>query len=363
MQGSATRGKSNRTGTAVGSVRTITKSHTVPSASRDCISSSLILGHSNTVTLPRLTGIPEVHRSYGGERLAAQLASHLLNLDLADATDWTNANRDPVEFVRLSLERCTTVHGGPEMQRYFDLSVTLSTKVLDCYAEEEEPSTEVFLIVEPCSAAYVILNPTLTLLDSIHERLPATFLDLFQTALYRWVRVYDYRDAEDRVSTLQDWATEDDDDNIVVPDVASAIPLSVRRKPLPNAALNRLPIQEPTVRQIVGTARRLKKVSEQAERPVLDDQVCEAMMDTNPPVPAMLMVFEPHDAIEGMFDEECQTMNELTPEPNVVFPFRADDPKSIQSAFAGFAVLCQTLALASTLVSLMPGNHTPEGDR
>ncbi len=362
MQGSATGGKITGTGTAMGSVRTITKSHTVPSASRNRISSSLILGHSNTVTLPRLTGIPEVHRSYGGERLAAQLASHLLNVDLADSTDWTNANRDPVEFVRLSLERFTTVHGGPEMQKYFDLSVTLSTTVLDCYAEEEQPSTEVFLIVEPCSAAYVILNPTLTLLDSIHERLPATFLELFQTALYRWVRVYDYRDAEDRVSTLQDWATEDDE-NIVVPDIASAIPQSARRKPLSNAALHRLAIKEPMVREIVGTARLLKKVSEKAKRPVLDEHVCEAMMDTNPPVPAMLMVFEPHDAIECMFDEECQTMNELTPEPNVVFPLRADNAKSIQSAFAGFAVLCQTLALASTLVSLMPGNHRPEGDR
>ena len=362
MQGSATRGKSTWTGPAVGSVRAITKPHAVPSASRDCISSSLILGNSSMVTLPRLTRIPEVHRSYGGERLAAQLASHLLNLDLADATDWTNANRDPVDFVRLSLERFITVHGGREMQNYFDLSVTLSTEVVDCYAEEEEPSTELFLIVEPCSAAYVILNPTLTLLDSIHERLPATFLHLLQTALYRWVRVYDYRDAEDRVSTLQDWATEDDD-NIVVPDIASAIPQSARRKPLSNAALDRLAIKEPMVRQIVGTARRLKKVSEQAERPVLDEQVCEAMMDTNPPVPAMLMVFEPHDAIEGMFDEECQTMNELTPEPNVVFPLRADDPKSIQCAFAGFAVLCQTLALASRLVSLMPGNHRLEGDR
>lgn len=51
-------------------------------------------------------------------------------------------------------------------------------------------------------------------------------------------------------------------------------------------------------------------------------------MDANPPLPAMLMVFEPHDLVEGMFDEESQTMNELTPEPNVVFPLRADDPHS-----------------------------------
>ena len=333
------------------------------STCRECVSTDLIIGDAETVTIPRLTGIPEVHRSYGGERLAAQLAQHLLTLDLGDAVDWKKSKRDPVEFVRLTLERFTAAHGGAKVQRQFDLSVTLSTEVIDCYTEEQNPSTEMFLNVEPSSAAYVILNPTLMLLASIHDRLPATFIDLFQSALCRWVRVYDYRDAEDRVSTLQDWASEDDEDSSVIPDVASSIPKSVRLKPLTDSALDRLEIKDALARRIMGAATRLKNISEQAQRPVLEEHVCEAMMDANPPLPAMLMVFKPHDPVEGMFDEESQTMNELTPEPNVVFPLRADDPESIQSAFGCLRVLCQTLALASTLITLMPGNHRLEGDR
>lgn len=362
MQRSATGSESGWPGTAHLGVRSMANYDASSSTCREYVPTNLIIGDAETMTIPRLTGIPEVHRSYGGERLAAQLAQHLLTLDLGDAVDWTKSKRDPVEFVRLTLERFTATHGGAEVQQQFDLSVTLSTEVLDCYTEEQNPSTEMFLTIEPSSAAYVILNPTLMLLGLIHDRLPATFIDLFQSALCRWVRVYDYRDAEERVSTLQDWATEDDEDS-VIPDVASSIPKSVRRKPLTNSALDRLEIKDALARRIMDAATRLKNISEQAQRPVLDEHVCEAMMDANPPLPAMLMVFEPHDAVEGMFDEESQTMNELTPEPNVVLPFRADDPESIQSAFGCFRVLCQTLAMASTLITLIPGNHRLEGDR
>ena len=49
-------------------------------------------------------------------------------------------------------------------------------------------------------------------------------------------------------------------------------------------------------------------------------------------------------------------MMEVTPEPNLIIPFSPGDAASVQSVFRTFAVACETIAAASRLVDLMPGN-------
>ncbi len=44
----------------------------------------------------------------------------------------------------------------------------------------------------------------------------------------------------------------------------------------------------------------------------------EELCDTNPPFPSLLAPFTQEDAIEGCFDDEAQTMTEVTPEPSVI---------------------------------------------
>jgi hypothetical protein len=100
-----------------------------------------------------------------------------------------------------------------------------------------------------------------------------------------------------------------------------------------------------------------------AERPVADEDVCEQLQDNNPAVPALLAVFERSDAIEGCFDEEAQTMLEAPPEPNVILPLNGRDAASVASAFEKLAAMTQTLAAASALIELMPGNERTEGAR
>jgi len=97
-------------------------------------------------------------------------------------------------------------------------------------------------------------------------------------------------------------------------------------------------------------------------RPVADEDVCEQLQDNNPAVPALLAVFERSDAIEGCF-EEAQTMLEAPPEPNVILSLNGTDAASVASAFEKLASMTQTLAAASTLIELMPGNERTEGAR
>jgi hypothetical protein len=93
------------------------------------------------------------------------------------------------------------------------------------------------------------------------------------------------------------------------------------------------------------------------QRPECRDDVREQLGDTNPPLPAALVVFAEHDAIEAHFEDEAQSWGEATPEPNLILPLNAFDPESVQSAFHTLAVVCQTLAAANRLIDLMPGNE------
>ena len=48
---------------------------------------------------------------------------------------------------------------------------------------------------------------------------------------------------------------------------------------------------------------------------------------------------------------------EVTPQPNVIIPLRICDPASVRQGFRTLGVVCETLAAASRLIDLMPGNE------
>ena len=113
---------------------------------------------------------------------------------------------------------------------------------------EQDAGDEMYLVVEPDSAGYVVLGPTLRLLEAVHPRLPVTFFDLFTHALNRWVRVYDYRDAAERVQQLREWYEGDPEgETVELPDVDGATPKCLRGK------WN--PLKERSVEQLLGTVR------------------------------------------------------------------------------------------------------------
>jgi hypothetical protein len=145
--------------------------------------------------------VPAEYRIIQGERAAAQLALNLLEAGVLSGEDWGASQGDPLTFLHQGLERWLDSNGREQIRQQFFIDVVLSTS-LDRFSYRSEPCEEnlatVFLTIEPDSAGYVVLGPTLHRLDQVHPRLPATFLHLFLGALNRWIRVYDYRDALDR---------------------------------------------------------------------------------------------------------------------------------------------------------------------
>lgn len=310
--------------------------------------------------MPHLDGVPGEYRFHAGEQASIRLAQVLLEIDIADPSDWRRVRRDPTAFVGLTLQRWIDSHGGIAIRRRFNLRLTLSDQV-DQYAEaaEQDPDgRRLFLMLDPDAAAYVVAGPTLELLEREHARLPATFYHVFTGALNTWVRVYDHRDAEERVEMLREWA-EGEDEQYEIADVASSIPACMKQKALGLKGLQRLGAKAGSTeaRAVIEATRNLHRFSEEATRPEISEEIREQLGDSNPPLPGALVVFAENDGIEGQFDDDSQNMMECTPEPNLIIPLNAFDPGSVQSAFTTLAAVCGTLEAASRLIDLMPGNE------
>ncbi len=321
-----------------------------------------LMGVGDQLSIPCLEGVPAEYRYSLGDSALIALARTLVELDLAAPGDWGSANRDAGALVLITLDRWIATHGGDSIRRRFDLYVTLSS-YLDEYSDKNEENPDgshLFLTVDPGRCGFVVLGPTLELLERAHPGLPATFYDLFASALNRCVRVYDYRDAEDRVAMLREWIEGDaDEDQYEIPDVEGCIPACIRRRPIGRRRLRRIRpcIKEKQVEGLLDAVLELADVSERTSRPQLTDEMREELCDTNPPLPSLLAVFAEGDSIEAHFDEEGQTMMEATPEPSVIIPLNAHQPESVRQAFRTFAALCETLAAASRVIDLMPGNE------
>lgn len=315
----------------------------------------------NGSLLPRLDGVPLIHRLLADDRLAVILATALVESGIAALGDWRRAEHDPTSFIRLTLERWIHTHGGPAIHRRFLLSAVISNTPCDWAERDETRPDQLFLIVEPSEATCGCVNfgPTLELLEGIHPQLPVTFVHLFTGALNCWLRIYDYRDAEERAEMLQEWAAQESDaDQYEIPDVQGSLPPCIRQEPLDEAGL--VPLKERITDQLALKLTEgvvaLDHLSAQAERPELDDNIRERLSDCNPPLPCLLTVFAESDATATCFDEEAQGMLEVEPEPNIIIPFDPTDGQSVQHTFHTFGVACQTIAAASQLIDLMPSN-------
>jgi len=333
-----------------------------PVATARLASAADLMGTGDQLTIPRLEGVPLEHLYSAGDSALIVLARTLVEVGLAAPEDWESAHRDPGAYVLRTIERWIAAHGGAAIRRRFDLYATLGSD-LDEYSgknEEDPDGTQLYLTVDPDRCGFVVLGPTLELLEKAHPQLPATFYTLFTHALNLWVRVYDFHDAEDRVTMLKDWIEgEADKDQYEIPDVEGCIPACIKGKPLGRRKLRKVRAQlgETQVGLLVDAFLDLADISEHAKRPELTDEMREELCDNNPALPSLLAVFAEGDAVEGCLDEEGQTMMEVTPEPSVILPFNAHQPESVRQAFRTFGVICNTLAAAIRVIDLMPGNE------
>ena len=62
-----------------------------------------------------------------GEQAAARTGAGFLKAGLASEEDWSRAQRNPFDFVKMTLNRWVAAHWATEIQEEFRLQLTLST--------------------------------------------------------------------------------------------------------------------------------------------------------------------------------------------------------------------------------------------
>src|SRR5215467_12331977 len=206
-----------------------------PAAKRSGYDSIPLMGAPLAVTLPRIQGIRPSYCSKNDEQPAVQLALSMFRLGIARAADW---NGSAVDCAAKALSRFCRSNGSATVSRVFPES---TIRILDSLTErneyelaqsgETEPSSRLFLMVDYYQAAMVQIGPTLTLFEKVHQDLPAAFYQIFTTNLWRWMRVYDFHDAEqyaeDEIKILE----EDELKDSFLPKVKDARPACLRDLP------------------------------------------------------------------------------------------------------------------------------------
>lgn len=277
------------------------------------------------LVLPTLEKVPTEQRFSADDREVIALAEILVRYGIADVEDWEKSGSDAAKYLFLTLQRWIRDHGGASIRRRFDLGLTLSDRLVD-YSDERGAEGTLYLMLDPDSAAFVLLNPTIELLGSIHPRLPATFFRHFVGSLNRWVRVYDYHDAEERVDMLREWYEgEKNPEQYEGPDIEGCTPQCLKEPSLSLRDLKDLNqrMRNKEVRVLISSLLELCSISRQAKRSEFTDDMGEQLMDSNPPLPCLLAAFSSGDAVVGCFDDEAQTAMETTPQPNLIVPPQA----------------------------------------
>lgn len=322
------------------------------------LSASDLMAHRCDIGLPLLDEISAEQHFVADDREAIALAEILVRSGVAIAEDWARSERNPIKYLQRTLQRWVSIHGGAAIDRRFDLDLVLSDRLID-YSDGRAPEGTLYLTVDPEGAAFVLFNPTVEMLAQAHPRLPSTFFHRFVGALNRWVRVYDYRDADERVDMLRQWCEgEEDADQYELPDVEGCTPKCLKEGPLSPKGLRTLreTIVDQQVNVLIERLLDLCLISQKMKRPEFTEDMGEQLVDSNPPLPCLLAAFSQADAVVGCFDDEGQTAMEATPQPNLIIPLKLSEPVSIGKAFRTLGIACETLAAASRLIDLMPGN-------
>jgi hypothetical protein len=300
-----------------------------------------------------------------------------LRLGICYPDDWSGS---AVDFVERGFRRfCSQNHVAAAKSVWVgDLQITDSLFELteqernQVEAEREGVTDHLYLIGDYEAAASIPIGATLTRLEAEHAHLPAAFYEVFTTNLYKWMRVYDYLDAQEHAEMWMEDLSEEELEASIYRKVDLEIPACIKScSQTVKYKKARTLLQE--IRPHTSVARELiQHVLEtdthgQAQQHAWPGQISEKdvpgietwLSDAEYSRPGCLITWYENDAINACFDEEAQHMGENGPcQPNVALPIHLDKPvkeldEEVRRVLDHAGAMLRSLASAAKIVELV----------
>jgi hypothetical protein len=308
-----------------------------------------------------LMGLPRLESAHLGDKISfgasslIALAQTLVEIDLANESDWTATGKLPAALVEYVLSRFLSDRGQQTLAEHFELSLTLGESIVDSIYSDFAAHThgQLFFLLNTESSYPMGVGDAIADLEALHPGMGRAFYDALREGLYRWLRVYDDWDARDRIEQMTEWAEgEDDPDSCEIPNLEQDLPacLKDRKRAESTPPLESFPAPEDSsLKELVETTLKLRRASHSIERPKVDESFLEQELEhhsLDAPLPAVVLYFHAGDAVTACFDDECEFWGQETPEPNLIVPLAPDDSDSVRQALAVIQTLMRVLTLA-----------------
>jgi hypothetical protein len=287
-------------------------------------------------------------------------------MGLATPELWTECGEDALAFAR----RCIVNRIGTNTIELLERTIEFHLEVTDVVGEDSAGlSTGQLAITIHCSGCgYLKIGPALRALESEEEGLGTAFYWTLVRSLYRVMRIYDHSDAQAYEENLIEYAQEDDPanrDQYEFPDVEKALPDCIAKSLKHESEHWRLDYRRLLWRHRngryrnwighVGATAKLARVkARSSEREDLDGYY------DGPPLPALLIVFEEHDAVAACFDEESQHMLEGSAEPTFCAVFTLDNAGQCSVAIRGVERFIRVNQELCELIEAIHGENCDE---
>jgi hypothetical protein len=269
-----------------------------------------------------------------------ELCATFVRMEMGTPKLWSECGEDPLAFARRSIVNRV----GKETIELLERNVDYHLEVTDVVgADGAGLSTGQLAITIECSGCgFLKIGPALRALESEEEGLGAGFYWTLIRSLYRVMRIYDHSDVQAYEENLIEYAQEDDPanrDQYEFPEVEKALPECIRKSLKHESEHWRLDYRRLLRRHRNGrygnwihhveTIAKLARVRARSfEREDFDGYY------DGPPLPALLIIFEEHDAVAACFDEESQHMLEGSAEPAFCAVFTLDDAQECSAAMS-----------------------------
>jgi hypothetical protein len=301
----------------------------------------------------------------------------LLRLEICRPSDWSGS---AVDFVEHGFNRWCRQNGAIEARKVWVGDLRISDSLFELTEQErnqieagrEDSAQQLFLIGDYEAAASIPIGATLVCLEAEDELLPAAFYQVLTANLYKWMRVYDYLDAQEHAEMWMEDLNDEELEASVYRKVDLEIPDCIKKhsKTLKhNRArdlLRKIQPRTTVAHQLIRLVLEMDahgRGHEHAWPGHLSEQdvpgIGDWLVDAESSRPGCLITWYENDAINACFDEDAQHMGENGPcQPNVALPVHLDKPaeeldREVQRVFDHAGAMLRSLASAAKIVEII----------